>query len=72
MIQDHIKDVDFRTREERQKVCLPEFIGWYSNLVSQPYSERNQGQLTMLSSVLWYLLPVKEYKKLVTSNKGLK
>jgi hypothetical protein len=66
---EHIKDIDFRTREERQKQALPDFVEWYKDLAKKSeeegYSDLLQGQLTMLSSVLWYLLPEKDYKKLV-------
>lgn len=67
----HLKDIDFRTREERQKDALTEFQAWYVQLSGCPYSELNQGQLSMLSAVLWYLLPANQYKKLVTSKKDL-
>lgn len=65
--EDHLKDIDFRTRAERQKDMIPDFMEWYEDLIAHQaltYSERTQGQLTMLSSVLWYLLPEKDYKKL--------
>lgn len=65
--EDHLKDIDFRTRAERQKAAIPDFKEWYQDLIAHQalgYSERTQGQLTMLSSVLWYLLPEKDYKKL--------
>lgn len=65
--EDHLKDIDFRSRAERSKQMIPDFKKWYEDLVAHQalsYSERTQGQLTMLSSVLWYLLPEKDYKKL--------
>lgn len=69
----HLKDIDFRSREERQKSAITEFKEWYEDLVAHQaleYSERTQGQLTMLSSVLWYLLPEKDYKKLIRLKKS--
>lgn len=65
--KDHLKDVDFRTREVRQLEALEDFKRWYESLVvvKRP-SDRLQGQLTMLSAVLWHLLPPSDYKKLVT------
>lgn len=63
----HLKDIDFRTKSERKKQMIPDFIEWYEDLIAHQalgYSERTQGQLTMLTSVLWYLLPEKDYKKL--------
>lgn len=63
----HLKDIDFRSRAERQKQMIPDFIEWYEDLIAHQaisYSERIQGQLTMLTSVLWYLLPEKDYRKL--------
>ncbi len=69
--KEHLKDIDFRTREVRQEGAIKDFKQWYVQLASQPYSDRIQGQLSMLSSVLWYLLPANEYKKLVTSKKDL-
>lgn len=71
MIKDHIKDIDFRKREVRQQEAVKDFKQWYAQLSQRPYSEMLQGQLSMLSAVLWYLLPPKEYKKLVTSKKDL-
>lgn len=64
---DHLKDVDFRTREVRQQMAIGDFKRWYRQLASMPASDRITGQLTMLSSVLWYLLPKNEYENLVTS-----
>lgn len=69
MIEEHLKDIDFRKREVRQATHKETFIDWYNQLYE--YSSRHdydpliQGQLTMLSSVLWYLLPKQDYKKLV-------
>lgn len=71
MKKDHLKDIDFRSREERQKHALKEFKDWYALLSNKPYSDLSQGQLTMLSAVLWHLLPKNEYKKLVTSKRNL-
>lgn len=63
----HLKDIDFRTREERQKSMIPDFIAWYNDLQahqSLAYKNHTQAQLNILSSVLWYLLPEKDYRKL--------
>ena len=69
MIQDHLDDIDFRTWSERSKSATEDFVNWYNQLHeyadSHDYDERIQGQLLMLSSVLWYLLDPKDYKKLV-------
>ncbi len=65
----HLRDIDFRSREERQKMALVDFKNWYETLLANQdlaFSERTQGQLTMLSSVLWYLLPESEYKELTS------
>lgn len=66
----HIDDIDLRTHEERQKSWRKDFMQWYEDL--QSYRKKNgvsdervEGQLTMLSSVLWYLLDPKQYKALV-------
>lgn len=67
--QQHLADIDFRTREQRQSTRLETYIDWYNQLseyLSRHDDERLQGQLTMLSSVLWHELPKSEYKKLVT------
>lgn len=67
-IKDHLADIDFRTREERQETYKEEFIQWYKTLanhnLNQPFDERLFGQQNMLGCVLWYLLPKKEYDKL--------
>lgn len=67
MIKDHLKDIDFRSREERQKQMIPDLKDWYENLQAHQalsYSETTQAQITMLSSILWLLLPEKDYKRL--------
>lgn len=67
MIEDHLADIDFRKKEVRQANHVEEFKKWYNEL--QKYAthhdldERIQGQLTMLSAVLWHLLSTKDYKK---------
>jgi hypothetical protein len=61
---EHLKDIDFRKREVRQADHINEFKNWYNELANRPYTETTQAQLTMLSSVLWYLLPKKDYNKL--------
>lgn len=61
---EHLKDIDFRTRAERQKDSTAEFIRWYNELARRPHSDLLQGQLSMLSAVLWYLLPEKDFRKL--------
>ena len=68
----HLADIDFRTREKRQADKLTTYLEWYSHLSQNPaigYDERLQGQLTMLSSVLWHELPKAEYKKLMKISK---
>ena len=64
---EHLKDIDFRSREERQKHLIPDLKEWYEDLQghqSLHFSPTVQAQITMLSSILWYLLPEKDYKKL--------
>lgn len=68
-IKKHLDDIDFRTQEERSKSWKDDFLAWHKD-ISQTmkvhgYNDMLAGQLTMLSSVLWYLLPPKEYKALV-------
>ena len=68
MIQEHLQDIDFRSKEERSKQIIPDLISWYNSLIDNKdlmKDQRLQGQATMLSSVLWYLLPSKDYKKLM-------
>lgn len=64
----HLPDIDFRSWEQRHTEAIPDFISWYNELQDfaekYGYDERIAGQLTILSSVLWYLLPPKDYKKL--------
>lgn len=67
----HLKDIDFRTREERSQNRIETYKEWYKILISVPQNERIAGQLTMLSAVLWHELPANEYKKLTTSKKGI-
>lgn len=65
--EEHLKDIDFRTKAQRKKHMVKDLKEWYEDLIAHQgltYSERTQGQLTMLSAVLWYLLPDKDYKKL--------
>lgn len=65
--EEHLKDIDFRTKAQRKKEMVSDFKEWYEDLIAHQalsYSERTQGQLTMLTSVLWYILPEKDYKKL--------
>lgn len=70
---DHLIDIDFRTREVRQASSLEELTRWYLKLSylqnTEGYDDFLQGQMTMLSSVLWYLLPANEYKKLTAMMK---
>ena len=64
---EHLKDIDFRPRDVRSQNALQEFVSWYEDLAAAQivdYSERRQGQLTMLSAVLWHLLPAADYKRL--------
>lgn len=63
--KEHLKDIDFRSHEVRSKSAKEDFIKWYEELQNRPRTERIEGQLSMLSSVLWYLLSPKEYKKLI-------
>lgn len=71
--KDHLKDIDFRTREVRQLESIPEMISWYKELhqrqEEKEYDAYLNGQSSMLSSVLWYLLPKKDYKKLTKLKK---
>ena len=68
-IEDHLADIDFRKKEVRQANYLEEFKNWYNELYeyseSHEYNERIQGQLALLSAVLWHLLPTKDYKKFI-------
>lgn len=64
---DHLKDIDFRTLEQRQKMWKEDFIEWYKDMLAHQslhYDDLVQAKIQMLSSVLWYLLPKDEYKKL--------
>lgn len=64
---EHLPDIDFRSREERQTNAIEEFKQWYEILAERQairYDDRLQAQLAMLSAVLWHLLPKSEYKKL--------
>lgn len=64
---EHLQDIDFRTKAERQVSIIPDITGWYETLIrsqTNNFSDIVQAQITMLSSVLWYLLPEKDYKKL--------
>lgn len=69
--KDHLKDIDFRSREVRQNDHIKQFKECYIIIANRPFTETNQAQLMMLSAVLWHLLPKTEYKKLVTSKKDL-
>jgi hypothetical protein len=68
-IKEHIEDIDFRNHAERQKSWRNDFIKWHREirkaLREDPFNDRLAGQLTMLSSVLWYLLSPKEYKAVI-------
>lgn len=59
----HLKDIDFRTHAVRQSHALEDFKKWYDELEAVEQTERIQGQITILSSVLWYLMDPKEYKQ---------
>lgn len=69
----HLADIDFRTREERSKGWKVEFMRWYEDLdralLYNPQDPILQGQMMMLSSVLWHLLREPEYKQLRNINK---
>ena len=68
MIQEHLQDIDFRSQEERSKQVIPDLTLWYNSLIDNKDLMKDQrliGQVTMLSSVLWYLLPSKDYKNLM-------
>jgi hypothetical protein len=72
-VQDHIDDIDFRSWDARNAQALQDFVKWYKILTkerSEGISERLEGQITMLSSVLWYMLPPAEYKRLVGHKTG--
>lgn len=66
--KEHLKDIDFRSREQRSKEAIKDFTDWYNELYQRitknGYSDTLQAQLSMLSAVLWYLLPEKDYKQL--------
>lgn len=67
IIPAHLKDIDFRTREERQKAWKEDFTDWYQDMLahqSLAYDDRVQAKIEMLGAVLWYLLPEKDYRKL--------
>lgn len=66
-VKDHLSDIDFRTREARQADAITDFIKWYEDLHRQlaiQFTSGTNSQLQMLTSVLWYLLPKADYKKL--------
>ncbi len=65
-VEKHLNDIDFRSRGDRSKNAVPDFIMWYETLIERPYSPENQAQIRMLSSVLWYLLPKADYKRLTS------
>lgn len=58
------------SRAYKQTQALGTFKQWYlmlcRQLAADPDNERIHGQVTMLSSVLFMLLPEKEYKGLTT------
>lgn len=65
--KEHLKDIDFRTRQQRNKNAIMDMKEWYLSLYKSRQtndSDRLQGQMTMLAAVLWLLLPEKEYKQL--------
>ena len=65
--KEHIKDIDFRSREQRQATSLDTFVEWYEELqtkLNHSYDDRTAGQLEILSAVLWHILPVYEYDRL--------
>lgn len=67
---EHLEDIDFRSREERQALASEELVKWYNRVFdaysADPSSEWLGGQLSMISACLWMLLPKAEYKKLRT------
>lgn len=71
--KEHLKDIDFRTREQRQSTSTETFVEWYNELVSRieyKYDDRTAGQLEILSAVLWHILPVYEYNSLRKRTNG--
>ena len=74
MREDHPADIDFRNHSARTARAKEDFVSRYNELqgriVSHGCSDRLSGQITMLSSVLWYLLSPQEYKKLTQYPKG--
>jgi FMN-dependent NADH-azoreductase len=67
IIPAHLKDIDFRTREQRAESWKEDFIEWYKDMHAHQelaYSDLVQGKIEMLSAVLWYLLPKEEFKQL--------
>lgn len=65
-IKDHLSDIDFRSKAERQKAYKADFLEWWKSLITyleiNGYDERVNAQKEMLQAVLWYLLDDKEYK----------
>lgn len=60
--KEHLKDINWSSRKERRENHIEDFKNWYRVLSNQPYSERINGQLTILSVVLWYLTEDDKYK----------
>lgn len=59
----HLKDIDFRSREERQSEAIKEIQQWHDiALVAGDMS-----QVRAFASVLWLLMPEKDYKKFMKS-----
>lgn len=65
----HLADIDFRKWEERHAAIKEDLSKFYRKVwqaaMDDPLNERLQGQLTAISTALWYLLDPKEYKALV-------
>jgi len=59
-----LKDIDWRTRQERQREAIPQIKRWYDESVRRG-DERTTRALT---SVLWLLMDEREYDAWVTDD----
>jgi len=69
----HLKDIDFRSREQRSRQAIADFKKMYTELhlssINGPENPRTEGQRTMLATVLWYLMPKREYSEFMKIKK---
>lgn len=56
--KEHLKDIDFRTREQRSEKAIAQIIEWYEDALKQGDTR----QASAFSAVLWLLLDKDEYK----------